>query len=40
MYRMLEQGMTHDSASSLLAAKKWIEDFMEYGDEEEEALIG
>ncbi|MEG5175552.1 hypothetical protein [Microcoleus sp. B3-D7] len=36
MYRMLEQGMTYDSASSLLAAQKWINAFMDYEDEEYE----
>jgi hypothetical protein len=33
MYRMLEQGLTYDSASSLQTAKKWIDDFMGYEDE-------
>ena len=34
MYRFLDQGMTYDSASSLIAAKQWINDFMQYEDEE------
>ncbi len=32
-YRFLEQGLAYDSASSLLAAQKWIDDFMDYDDE-------
>ena len=39
MYRMLEQGLTYDSASSLQTAQKWIDDFMGYEDEDEDALI-
>ncbi len=35
MYRMLEQGLTYDSASSLQTAQKWIDDFMGYEDEDE-----
>jgi hypothetical protein len=34
---MLEQGLTYDSASSLQTAKKWIDDFMGYEDEPDEA---
>ena|GEM_PF-1738982 len=35
MYRFLDQGMTYDCTSSLKAAKQWINDFMNYEDEEE-----
>jgi hypothetical protein len=39
MYRFLDQGMTYDSASSLLAAKQWINDFMDYDDEEPDTAL-
>jgi hypothetical protein len=31
--------MTYDSVSSLLAAKQWINDFMDYDDEEPDTAL-